>query len=144
MLPPALKQRTMKRFVICILLSSFIFPVIAQEDYVDRLVRKGTELRELGCFENAVKCYQSGLNVCPESMVIYLEMAYSYACMNEMEKSFECAEKAMVADDRAQELMYIWMFIISTTQNLQKETEQKEELIFEYPPVTSGESNQIH
>jgi len=134
----------MKRFVICILLSSLMFPVIAQEDYVDRLVKKGTELRDLGCFENAVKCYQSSLNVCPESMIIYLEMAYSYACMNEMEKSFECAEKAMVADDRAQELMYIWMFIISASQNLQQETEYEEEWDFEYPPVIGGESNQIH
>ncbi len=134
----------MKRFVICILLSSFIFPVTAQEDYVDRLVKKGTELRELGCYENAVRCYQSGLNVCPESMVIYLEMAYSYACMNEMEKSFECAEKAMVADDRAQELMYIWMFIISANKNLQNETEYKEDWNFEYPTVIGEEPNQIY
>lgn len=134
----------MKRLVICILLSSFIFPVTAQEDYVDRLVKKGTELRELGCFENAVKCYQNGLNVCPESMVIYLEMAYNYACMNDMEKSFECAEKAMVADDRAQELLYIWMFIISANKNLLKETENKEEWDFEYPVFFDGESNQIH
>ncbi|WP_163173498.1 hypothetical protein [Bacteroides sp. 51] len=134
----------MKRLIICFLLSSFMLPVISQEDYIDRLVRKGTELRELGCFENAVECYQNGLSVCPESMVIYFEMAYSYACMNEIEKSFECAEKAMIADDKAQELMYIWMFIISASENVKREMENKEKPDLEQLPANSGELEQIH
>ncbi|NDV81391.1 hypothetical protein D0T87_05280 [Bacteroides sp. 51] len=121
-----------------------MLPVISQEDYIDRLVRKGTELRELGCFENAVECYQNGLSVCPESMVIYFEMAYSYACMNEIEKSFECAEKAMIADDKAQELMYIWMFIISASENVKREMENKEKPDLEQLPANSGELEQIH
>ena len=134
----------MKRLFICFLLSSFILPVISQEDYIDRLVRKGSELRELGCFENAVKCYQNGLSVYPESMIIYFEMAYSYACMNEIEKSFECAEKAMVADDRAQELLYVWMFIISACENAKLETGDKEEPDLEQLPINRGELEQIH
>lgn len=134
----------MKRYLICFLLSSFILPVMSQEDYIDRVVRKGAELRELGCFENAVKCYQNGLSICPEPMVIYLEMAYSYACMNDMEKCFECAEKAIIADDRAQELMYVWMFIISASEGIKQNTESTEERDFEKQPANGGETKQIY
>jgi len=134
----------MKRYLICFLLSSFILPVMPQEDYVDQLIKKGVELREMGCFENAVKCYQNGLDISPESMVIYLEMAYSYACMNEMEKSFEYAEKAMLADDRAQELLYIWMFILSARENAKPKINNPEKTDFECLPANGGRIEQIH
>lgn len=125
----------MKRYLICFLLSSFMLPVMPQEDNVDQVVKKGMKLRELGCFENAVECYQKGLSVCPESMLIYFEMAYSYACMNEMEKSMEYAEKAMLSDDGSQELLYLWMYLISASESMKNQTRNMEELEFEYSPA---------
>ena len=134
----------MKRLFIYFLLSSFILPVMAQEDHVDQLVRKGTELRDRGCLANAAECYQNGLNAYPESAVIYFEMAYNYACMNEIEKSFECAEKAMIADDTAQELLHGWRFTISACENTKPERTITDEPQRELSPVYDEQIDQIH
>ena len=134
----------MKRFFLCFLLSSFILPVIAQEDYIDQLVEKGTELREMGCFENAIRSYQDGLNISPESMILYFEMACSYASMNEMEKSIECAEKAMWSDDRSQELMYLWIFILSASEIINQEAVDPEGSGIRLPTVKGRQIDQIH
>lgn len=134
----------MKRYLICFLLSSFILPVMPQEDNVDRVVKKGMKLREMGFFKNAVECYQKGLRVCPESTLIYFEMAYSYACMNEMEKSMECAEKAMLFDEDSHELLDLWIYLIWASENMKNETRNMEELEFEHSPREGGQIDQIH
>lgn len=117
----------MKRYLICFLLSSLIFPVMSQEDHIDRRVKKETELREMGCCKNAVEYYQNSLGVYPESVIIYFEMAYNYACSNDIEKSIEYTQKAMTAYKESKELMKQWVSIIAEKENeKEKEKPQKE------------------
>lgn len=88
----------MKRFLMCIFLSSFMLQVMPQEDYVNPVVAKGTEQHEIPA----------------DLMLIYLDMAYNYACVSDVEKSIEYADKAVWADDELQDMFHLWMFIIAS------------------------------
>lgn len=102
----------MKRYLMCFLLSSFMLQVIPQEDYANPVVAKGTELHE----------------ILLDPMLIYFDMAYHYACMSDMDKSIEYAEKALWADDELQDMFYLWMFIIASEGILTEVPKHTEEL----------------
>lgn len=90
----------MKRFVICFLLSSlFLSPIFAQEDNYDRIVRRGIQLHEQGDFDAAIKCYQEGLKLKPESTLPYFQIACCYASMNNYKDMMKLAEKAILVDE---------------------------------------------
>ncbi|NDV60743.1 tetratricopeptide repeat protein [Bacteroides sp. 519] len=87
----------MKRWIICFLMSSFLFPIFAQEEDYDLTLQKGIELSDQGHFEEALKCYQECLALYPEAIAPHYEMAQTYASMNQHDDSKKCIEKAFVA-----------------------------------------------
>lgn len=89
----------MKRFIICFLMSSsLLFSIYAQEEDLTRIIWEGMKLHDRGYYDAAIRCYQEGLMINPESLTAYYFMAQSYACMENYKDSRECTDKAFMLE----------------------------------------------
>ena len=75
-----------------------ISTLLYSQNNVDSLVSIGINYHDNGQYDKAIKSYQAALEIDPNSLLVYYELAMSYMYAQEYLKSIECADKIIDQD----------------------------------------------